>query len=139
MLREEIKSLGKVGRKELRAFGLTVGVVLLLIAAWLLWKARPSSVYFAAVGATLAGLGVVLPVALKPLYRVWMTFAVVMGFVMTRVILTVIYFGLFTPVALTLKLLGKDLLEERWNKTAASYWVKRQQVPFDPADAERMF
>lgn len=138
MLREELKSL-KSDKIELRKFGITVGVVLLLIAGFLFWKERASFSWFAAIGGALIVLGLIAPVVLKPVHRVWMTFAVVMGFIMTRVILTVLYYGLFTPVALMLKLLGKDLLEEKWDKTATSYWVKRKPASFDPAAVERMF
>jgi len=138
MLLEEIKSI-KSDKKEFRKFGLTVGAVLLLIAAFLFWKERASFVYFAVPGSALMVFGAIIPLVLKPIFKAWMAFAVVMGFVMTRVILTVLYFGMFTPVALVLKLLRKDLLEEKWDKDADSYWVKRKPEPYDPASTERMF
>jgi hypothetical protein len=138
MLLEEIKSI-KSDKKEWRKFGLTVGAVLLLLAAFLFWKEKSSSIYFAISGGALIVLGAIVPLVLKPIFKAWMTFAVVMGFVMTRVILTVLYFGLFTPIALVLKILGKDLLEEKWDGNAASYWVKRKPEPYDPASTERMF
>jgi cytochrome b subunit of formate dehydrogenase len=138
MLREEIKSI-KSGKKELRKFGVTVGAVLLLFAAFLFWKEKASFAYFAIVGGGLMVSGAIIPLVLKPVFIAWMSFAVVMGFVMTRVILTIIYFGLFTPIALVLRVLGKDLLEESWNKNASSYWVKREPQPYDRAAAERMF
>jgi cytochrome b subunit of formate dehydrogenase len=138
MLHEEIKNI-KADKKELRKFGLTVGAVLLIISGFLFWKQRAAFTYFAVSGGALIVFGLLAPTALKPLFRVWMSFAVIMGFIMTRVILTVIYFFLFTPIALVLKLLGKDLLEERWDKTATSYWIKRKPEPFDPAAVERMF
>jgi len=138
MLREEIKNL-KSDKKELRKFGMTVGIVLLLVAAFLLWKQRLSFSYFAWIGGALFVFGLTAPAILKPVFRGWMTFAVIMGFVMTRAMLTIVYFCLFTPIALLLKMMGKDLLEEKWDKTTASYWVKRQPAPFDPAAVERMF
>lgn len=138
MLREEIKSI-KGTKPELRKFGLTIGIFLLVIAAFLFWKQRPSFPYFAYIGGGFALLGLIVPILLKPIYKVWMSFAVVMGFIMTRLILTVLYFGMFTPIALLTKLLGKDLLEERWDKNAATYWVKRPATKFDPKSAENMF
>jgi hypothetical protein len=138
MLLDEIKSI-KATTKEVRKFGLTIGILLLMIAAWLFWKQRSSFPYFAYAGGGLALAGLILPVLLKPIYKVWMSFAVVMGFIMTRVILTVIYFGMFTPIALTAKLLGKDLLGERWDKKAETYWVKRPATAYDPKSAENMF
>ena len=138
MLLDEIKSI-KATTKEARKFGLTIGIFLLLIAGWLFWKQRPSFPYFTYVGAGFAVTGLILPILLKPIYKVWMSFAVVMGFFMTRVILTILYFGMFTPISLVAKLLGKDLLDERWDKKANTYWVKRPVEKFDPKSAENMF
>lgn len=138
MLLNEIKSI-KGTKPELRKFGLTIGIFLLLIAGFLFWKERPGFPYFAYIGGGFALLGLIVPILLKPIYKVWMSFAVVMGFIMTRVILTILYFGMFTPIALIAKLLGKDLLDERWNKNATTYWVKRPVTTFDPKSAENMF
>lgn len=138
MLLDEIKSI-KGTKPELRKFGLTIGIFLLLLAGLLFWKQRPSFPYFAGIGSGFALLGLMVPILLKPIHKVWMSFAVVMGFIMTRVILTVLYFGLFTPIALLTKLLGKDLLDQRLDKNAASYWVKRPATTFDPKSAENMF
>jgi len=135
---DEIKSI-KGTKPELRKFGLTIGIFLLLIAGILFWKQRPSFSYFAYIGGGLALLGLIAPILLKPIYKVWMSFAVVMGFVMTRVILTVLYFGMFTPISLLTKLLGKDLLDQRLDKNATTYWVKRPATKFDPKSAENMF
>ena len=138
MLLDEIKSI-KATTKEARKFGLTIGIFLLAIAAWLLWKQRPSFPYFAYTGGGFVLAGLILPGLLKPIYKVWMSFAVVMGFIMTRVILTILYFGVFTPIALAAKVLGKDLLDERWDKKAETYWVKRLATAYDPKSAENMF
>ena len=138
MLLDEIKSI-KGTKPELRKFGLTIGIFLLVIAGFLFWKQRPSFPYFAYIGGGFALLGLTAPIILKPIYKVWMSFAVVMGFVMTRVILTVLYFGMFTPIALLTKLLGKDLLDQRLDKNAASYWVQRPATTFVPKSAENMF
>ena len=138
MLLAEIKSIEGT-KPELRKFGLTIGIFLLVIAGFLFWKQRPSFPYFAYIGGGFALLGLTAPIILKPIYKVWMSFAVVMGFVMTRVILTVLYFGMFTPIALLTKLLGKDLLDQRLDKNAASYWVQRPATTFVPKSAENMF
>ncbi len=138
MIRAELKALSGT-RVELRKFGFTMGAVLWLLAGLLFWKQKPSALYFAGIGAGFIVLGIVWPIILKPLYYFWMALAVLMGFVMTRVILTLLYFGMFTPIALLTRLLGKDLLDERWNKNAETYWSKRPSVPFDPKSSENMF
>jgi hypothetical protein len=125
--------------KELRKFGLTIGIFFLIIAAWLFWQQRPSFTYFAYIGAGFALLGMLTPTLLRPIYKIWMAFALIMGFIMTRAILTILFFGVFTPIGLIARLLGKDLLDERRDQKATTYWVKRPSQPFDPKSAENMF
>lgn len=138
MIRAELQAI-KSTRNELRKFGFTMSAVLLLVAAFLFWKQKPSMQYLLYAGLGLGVLGLILPQLLRPFYYFWMALAVLMGFVMTRVILTLLYFGLFTPIAVLVRLLGKDLLEERWNKNVETYWSKRPSAPFDPRAAENMF
>lgn len=138
MLLQEIKNIAATPR-ELKRFGLMMGAILFALAAYLFWKEKGSYFYFAAVGALFAGTGLLQPKLLRPVYQGWMTLAVIMGFVMTRVILTVLFFGLFTPIALLAKLFGKDLLQQRWDKKANTYWVTREQGEYKPQSAERMF
>lgn len=138
MLRDEIKSI-KATTAEARKFGLTIGAMLLAVAGFLFWKQRPAFPALALAGAGFVLAGLIVPMLLKPVYKTWMSFAAVMGFIMTRVVLTVIFFGLFTPAALIARLLRRDLLEQRWDKAASTYWVKRPAAPFDPQSAERMF
>lgn len=125
--------------RDVRKFGVTIGIVLVLLAAFFFLKEKPSAIYFASAGALLAALTWLLPGLMRPLYRAWMAFAVVMGFVMTRVILTIIYYGMFTPIALIMKLLRKDLLHERIDTQAGTYWVKRERKTYEPQSSERMF
>ena len=138
MLLEEIKGI-KSTIPEVRKFGFTIGAVLLVIGGLLLWKEKPSFWYFGAAALTFAALGLIAPIILKPVFRAWMTFAVVMGFVMTRVILGVMFYGIFTPVSLLLRLLRKDLLQQQIDQTATSYWIKRPRAKYEPQTSERMF
>lgn len=138
MLREELKNIPSSVR-DLRHFGLTMAAVLLVIAAILWWKEKASCLYFACPALVLGALGLLAPAWLRPLQRAWMALAVLMGFVMNRVILSVVFFGMFAPAALLCKLLRKDLLRERWDKTAESYWLKRAPQSYQPRNSEKMY
>ena len=138
MLREEFKSIPSTDR-DVRKFGVTLGAVLLLLAVFLWWKEKPSAIYFALVAPLFAATTWLLPRLMRPVYLGWMSFAVVMGFLMTRVILTALYFGMFTPIALALKIFGKDLLHERMDRNAPTYWIKRPREKYEPQSSERMF
>jgi hypothetical protein len=134
----EIKEI-KSTKKDLRNFGLVVGGVLVAIGAFLYWKDRPAHPYFLIIGGALVLTGLLLPALLKPFQKVWMGFAVVMGFFMTRVILTILFFLVLTPLAIIAKLVGKRFLELKPDKTKMSYWNIRETKPLDKKEYERQF
>ena len=116
-----------------------MAAVLMLVAAILWWREKPYFLNFVYPGLLLAALGILAPAWLLPLQRVWMALAVLLGFVMSHLILTTIYFVMFTPVALFLRILQKDVLHQRSNEKAESYWVKRTPVRYLPQSSEKMF
>ncbi len=128
VVQDEVARLD-TSRRALRKFGLVVGGVFLGIAAYVAWRndwtVTTAAGVFAALGAPLVIVGVIAPAALRPIHRVWMTFALVLGFVMTKVILTLEYFLVFTPIALLLRALGKHLLDPGPDADIVSYWKPR--------------
>ena len=68
-----------------------------------------------------------------------MKFAHVLGWINTRLLLGLFFYLVMTPVALVLRLAGKDLLQQRLDRSAKSYWVKREPAPTDPERYERLF
>ena len=60
--------------------------------------------------------------ALKPLYRVWMKGARFIGEIVNFILLSVIFYVLFGITGLILRIIGKDLLDEKIDKSAKSYW-----------------
>jgi uncharacterized membrane protein len=135
---EEIKAI-KSTKKELRNFGLVVGGVLIAIGAFLFWKERPAAPYFVAPGVALAVLGLIIPSILKPLQKVWMGFAVIMGFFMTRVIISILFFLILTPLGIAAKIFGKKFLELKIDKEKTSYWNIRETKQLEKKDYERQF
>lgn len=121
---KDIKDI-KSSPKELREFGVTIGAVLMLIAAFALWKGRPSGPYFAVLGIVFVGLGLATPRVLFALQKVWMALAVVIGFFMSRIILTALFFLVITPIGAIMRLLGRDLLDEKIDRSASTYWKRR--------------
>ena len=56
-------------------------------------------------------------------FDVWMKVAGGIGWVVTTLILGVIYFGVFTPVSIILRLMGKDFMTRKWGNSCESYWM----------------
>jgi hypothetical protein len=131
---------GKKGeRKSLRDFGLTVGIAFAILAALFYWRGKAHYVYFLIVGAVLILLGLLVPVALRPVRKGWMTFAAGMGWVMTRVILTILFFGVITPIGFIARLAGKEFLHVGMDKSAQSYWIRKEPMEDARKRLERQF
>lgn len=139
---EELRALDPSPR-ALRQFGLVVGGVLLAVAALLAWRngwaLAGVSWALLAVGGTLVLLGAAAPRALRPVRVGWMALAFALGFVMTRVILTLGFAVAFVPTGLVLRLLGKDLLRRRLDPEAETYWIARTDGGPDRERLERIF
>jgi hypothetical protein len=101
-----------------RSFGLSVGTVLALIAAYQLWRGRPLwAQILGGTGALLVTLALTSPKLLKWPSAVWWKVALVLGYVNARVILTLIFAIVLTPVAMLWRLTGRDPLarqQSRW-------------------------
>ncbi len=139
-VRAEVADL-EDGPRALRQFGLVVGGVFLGVAALLLWRRGESAWVWglAGVGGPLVLLGAAAPMVLRPVRDVWMTLALVMGAVMTRVILTLAFVLVFLPTGLLLRLFGKDLLRRRLEPDAETYWITRDDGRADRESLERYF
>jgi len=135
---EEIKNI-KSEKSDLRNFGITISVILLIIAGFLFWKEKESFQILFTFGVTLCILGIAIPFILKPIYWVWMIFATILGWIMTRVILSLLFYIIFTPIGLTLRFFGKQFLELRWDKSKESYWNFRTNEHLQNENYEKQF
>jgi hypothetical protein len=129
----------KSEKRILREFGLTVGIAFGVLAALLFWRERSHYVYFAWLAGAFILLGLVVPGILKPVRKGWMTAAAAMGWVMTRVILTVLYFGVLTPMGFIARLVGKRFLHLAIDLSAGSYWVRRDASASEPETLQKQF
>jgi Saxitoxin biosynthesis operon protein SxtJ len=97
-----------------RSFGVSVGAVLLVLAAVLLWRHRVlRAEILGGIGAVLFVLGLIAPPLLKYPSRYWWKFSRAFGHVMARFWLTLLFLLVLTPVNLIWKLLGRDPLALR--------------------------
>lgn len=138
MFKEEFKNI-KETKKDLRKFGITVGGVLTLIAALLFYFNKSSAPYFGVIGAILFLAGIIIPQVLKPLNKIWMGLAIVLGFFMSRLILTILFYLILTPITLIAKLVGKKFMILKYDQSAKTYWEKRTHIQKKPLDYERQF
>jgi len=138
MLLEEIKNI-KSEKKDLRSFGITFGVVLGILAGALWWKGKDTYSIFVVLSLGFFFFGLLLPNLLKPLQKVWMAFAVVLGFFMTKVILSILFYVVFTFIGLSARLFGKKFLGQNIDRSKKSYWIRRKPQAFDKTHYDRQF
>ena len=121
-----------------RAFGRSVGTVLLLIAAFLWWRGRISpATVLAVIGSLLVTLGTLAPKLLKWPSAVWWKFAMVLGYVNARIILTVIFTLVLVPLGLIWRVIGRDPLTRR--RTSWPGWSPYPERYRDRTHFTRMF
>ena len=117
-------------RKELRQFGLLVGAVFTVIGLWpIVFRGEPLRLWAIGIGGVLIAFGAILPLALTPIHKGWMWIGHVLGWINTRIILGIVFYGLVTPIGLVFWLLGKDTMQRTLAESTPTYRVVRQPRP----------
>lgn len=118
-------SMTQRSRREYRTFGWMMGAVITVLFGlalpWVFDKGMAAWPFV--LGFAFAGTACFAPMALAPVYRVWMTFGHYAGWINTRIILGIAFLLLFTPIALFFRLTGRDALQRRSHDDGrTSYW-----------------
>ena len=138
MLLEELKNINS-DKKELKKFALTIGIVLLIISAAMFYYSSELRFYFGIAGIIVIVSGYLFPKILLPFQKLWMGLALVLGFVMSRLILTLLFYLVITPIGIIARLAKKDFLDLSLKKSKESYWNYREQKEYNKIDSERQF
>jgi len=126
--------------KDLRHFGEVLAFILIIFGAIQFLKHRILlSEWLAASGLIIICASLIKPLVLKPVYAVFLKVTHAIGWFNTRVILVVIYFVVITPIAVVIRIFGKDPLDRKIIKQAHTYWVKRPADRTDKVKLERQF
>jgi protein-S-isoprenylcysteine O-methyltransferase Ste14 len=127
-------------RKELAWFGVLLlaflGIVGLLV--WRTTGALTAPRYIWGAGVLLATLYYAVPPLRRPMFLGWMYAAYPIGWVVSHVLLGIIYFGLLTPIGKLMAVFRYDPMERRFDRDAASYWIERERNT-DPTQYFRQF
>jgi len=115
-------------RKTLFKFALTFCFVFLLLGIITLLPDKYHILPFLFIGLSFVFFfwGYFFPQSLKPLYALWMGLAFFLGYFVSRILLTLLFYILMTPIGVILKLSGKDILDEKIDKNKTTYWKKKE-------------
>jgi ABC-type uncharacterized transport system permease subunit len=124
-------------KRDLMIFGVALVVFagLLGLVAQARWHAPAAARAIWGVGAAVAAFFFAAPPLRRPIYLGWIYLTYPIGFVVSHVVLAIVFYGVMTPIGLALRLSGRDPLARKFEPERTSYWI-----PVDPpGDPERYF
>lgn len=123
MLQKEISEIDS-SEKALKEFGIVLGMLFGLVAAWRAWHFQQLPIICITIAIVFIVFALFGPAKLKTMQRIWMTLALLTGWVMTRVILCLVFYLVLTPIAWLGKIFGQKFLGSHRHRPAKSYWIQ---------------
>ena len=108
-----------------KSFGILFFLVFLFLTAWSILNKNGFEYIFVVFSTIFLILGLLNSKILTPFNIIWVKFGELLGKIIAPIIMGIIYFLIITPIGLFLRLIGKDILNLKFNKNK-SYWIDRQ-------------
>ncbi len=138
MILNEIKNI-KSARKDLRDFGFIIAIAFLIFFIVYYFKNNAFNYYFLVISVVFTTSALLIPVLLLPFQKAWMTLAILLNWIMTRVILSLLYYLAITPLGLFFKIKGRDFMDKKIDKQAKTYWQDRSQEKEELENYEKQY
>ena len=107
-----------------RSFGIVFFAVFLIIATYPLIYSGDVRIWSVIISFIFLILGLLNSKILTPLNKLWFKFGIFLGTIISPIIMAIIFFLVVTPIGLIMRLLGKDVLNLKYNKNQ-SYWIEK--------------
>ena len=111
-----------------RSFGVIFAIIFFIISFWPVFSGEALRIWSILVAIILLLISYLKPHILHPLNKIWFKFGLLLGAIIAPIIMGIIYFIVLTPTGLIMRLIGKDLLNKKINKSVKSYWIKRERM-----------
>jgi hypothetical protein len=122
-----------------RTLGLVFAVFFLLVTLLPLVRGRPARMWALIPAGAFLLAALLLPGILHPLNIAWTRLGLLLHRITNPIILGVLFYVVFMPFGLVVRLLGKDLLRLRWDPQAESYWIPRDPPGPPPESMAKQF
>tara|TARA_B000000460_G_C21339374_1_gene316362 strand:+ start:139 stop:510 length:372 start_codon:yes stop_codon:yes gene_type:complete len=110
-----------------RSLGIVFFLVFLIIGLWPLLNDGQVRIWSFIISIIFLFLGVMNSKLLTPLNKIWFKIGLLLGAIVAPIIMGAIFFLVVTPIALIMKIIGKDSLYRKYDKHSKSYWIKRKK------------
>lgn len=124
---------------ELRNFGILMGLVLGLLGGFFSWRSKSVDLYCLMLAAVFFLMGLAKPMSLKFIYQIWMGLGSLLGWLNTRIILSILFYFILSPIGLILRLFGKQFLDLKMDGQQKSYWLSKETSKFMRENYEKQF
>ena len=111
-----------------KSFGIVFSIFFLLIGLYLLWQNNGIYLWTLGISILCLLLAYLAPKVLVLPNKLWFKLGILLSTIISPVIMGLIYVTTVIPTGLIIKLIGKDILHLRWDKTAKSYWIKQNKL-----------
>jgi hypothetical protein len=109
-----------------RSFGFVFAGFCALVAATMLWRLRPEFWYWIYAAAAFATAALLAPRLLYPLNYLWFKLGLLLHHIITPVVLALMFYTVFTPIGLWMRIAGKRPLNLKFEPASDSYWIPRE-------------
>jgi Mg2+/Co2+ transporter CorB len=110
-----------------KSFGIVFSIVFLIVALYPLVNSEGLRMWALIVSVVFLLLAFVTPKVLTLPNKLWFKFGMLLGSIIAPIVMALVYFVTVLPTGLIMRLLGKDLLKQKLDKNAKSYWIKRDE------------
>ncbi len=124
--------------KEFRKFGFQLGLALSIAGSIMFYREKSHFIWFTGIGSLSLILAILYPKALMPLKKTLDLVILLIGRIINTVSLVIVFYLIFAPIGILLRVFGRDLLHKRMVRSLVSYWVKREGTMPLPNSYERM-
>ena len=115
----------KIKRSSNKSFGIVFFILFLIIGIWPLLSNSDVRIWAVIVSVIFLVLGLLNSKFLTPLNEVWFKLGIFLGKIISPIIMGIIFFCVVTPIGLLLRILGKDIINLKFNKNK-SYWIEKK-------------
>jgi len=141
LIKDKIMKTDKAEKKQIRTFGIGCAILFTIFGTISVfrhgWEGVPWQ-YIVSIAAL--SISLFFPILLWPVYKIALLIAHALGWFNTRLFLSILFYLIFTPIALIFRLIGKDPLSRKFEKESSSYWIRRQSDTLpDSTQLERQF
>ena len=122
-----------------RSLGIVFAAVFAIVGLFPLWDGGAVRLWALIVAGVFLALALIAPALLGPLNRLWFRFGMLLNRIVSPLVIGLLFFLTVTPMALIMRVAGKDPLRLRFDKAAESYWIPRDPPGPDPQTMRNQF